>query len=398
MWLYFSGSFFFDVGHYTLHKFSKSKSRILRNIGYLHGVHHLYFNRRLKFNDRYRWQNICFELPLELFCQLFGTWLGYLLASVANLTGPSMLPKEILVLVLAFEIIRSTVVVCMEGRDSNHKSYSPVVPKDPHTFLVGPEYHALHHVDPSSYIGSSFKVFDWMLGTSASLRSRRVTMVGSLDAFGAALKKELLTESVSCIEHLGFKYEQSGSSRLITMEVLKRTDILIIGSGLGSEEGMGELVQLLKKHQKSKATHSLLLPEVWCFDIGANTCSSLGYPSEGTATESRKTLGQDHRRYHDDEDILYRHIFCGSRIEWLNSRPDWAAKIAMWWIRRGARTGLQDAKLPDAKFLDVFLVTYINDDWLGWKFKCGRVTSISRRLLKNNWTLDTQTSKKTEVA
>ncbi|CZR56759.1 uncharacterized protein PAC_06648 [Phialocephala subalpina] len=338
MWLYFSGSFFFDVGHYTLHKFSKSQSRILRNIGYLHEVHHFYFNRQLKFNERYRWQNMCFELPLELFCQLFGTWLGYLLASFASLTGPGLLSKEILVLALTFEVIRSTVVACMEGRDSNHKSYSPVVPKDPHTFLVGPEYHALHHVDPSSYIGSSFKVFDWMLGTSASLRSRRVTIFGNLGTFGVALKKELLSESVSCVEELELDSERSEESRLMTMEVLKRTDILILGSDLGRGQEMDKLVELFKTHQKAKPTHSLLLPEVWSIDTGANACPTLGHQSHGTSVERRPALERYHKRYHDDEDILYRHIVCHSRIEWFNTRPEWAAKTVMWWIRRGARS------------------------------------------------------------
>lgn len=249
-----------------------------------------------------------------------------------------MLSEDVLILVLAFEVIRSTVVACMEGRDSNHKSYSSVVPKDPHTFLVGPEYHALHHVDPSSYISSSFKVFDWMLGTSTSLRSRRVTTVGSLGTFGVAMKEELLSESVSCIEELQLGPGKPEDSRASTIEVLRRTDILVLGSNFAGDTGMDDLVELFKKHQKAKATHSLLLPEIWCLDTGANTCPSLGNQGEETATESRKTLGQNHRMYYDDEEVLYRHIICGSRIEWLNSRPEWAAKIAMWWIRRGART------------------------------------------------------------
>ncbi|KUJ17309.1 uncharacterized protein LY89DRAFT_50492 [Mollisia scopiformis] len=314
LWLYFSGSFFFDVGHWTMHKCSKSRSRILRSIGYLHEVHHLYFNRRLKFNDRYQWQNMCYELPLELSCQLFGTWLGYLLANSVGLTGPGLISKEILTLVLAFETVRSFVVACMEGRDSNHKSYSPVVPKDPHPFLVGPEYHALHHVDPSSYIGSTFKVFDWFLGTSCSLQSRRVTVAGDLGAYGPALKQELLSESVSCIEDLNILSTDSKESNG-RIEVLARTDILIIGS----EPGSDELIDLFKKYHKAKASQSLLLPEVWCFD-------------------TRKASLQQVKERHNDEDILYRHIVCHSERQWLGLRPEWAASMAIWWIRRGMRT------------------------------------------------------------
>jgi hypothetical protein len=90
---------------------------------------------------------------------------------------------------LTVEVARVLVVAVLSGRDSNHKTY-PTVPKDPNWFLVGPEYHALHHVDPAAYIGSSFRVFDWLFGTGYSLRSRRVTMTGAFDAFGGAMKKE----------------------------------------------------------------------------------------------------------------------------------------------------------------------------------------------------------------
>jgi hypothetical protein len=317
MWLYFSGSFFFDLAHWTLHKFAKSKSPILRKIGYLHEVHHLYFNRRLKFNDHYRWQNMCYELPLELSCQLFGTWLGYVLANTTGFTGPALLSKEILVLVLIFEIIRSFVVACMEGRDSNHKSYSTVVPQDPHSFLVGPEYHALHHVDPTSYIGSTFKVFDWFLGTSCSLKSRRVTIVGSLGVFGAALREQLLEESVSCVEKLSLVSSATDDGYPTMIELLSRTDILIFDSESERENVIG----LFKKHHKAKAAQSLLLPEVW-------QCTS----------SFKKGSAEHTKRLHDDEDILFRQIDCHTERKWLEVRPEIAAKLAIWWIRRGVRS------------------------------------------------------------
>ncbi|KAE8441516.1 hypothetical protein EG329_004862 [Mollisiaceae sp. DMI_Dod_QoI] len=337
VWLYFSGSFFFDVAHYTLHRCSKAKSRILRNIGYLHEVHHLYFNRGLKFNNRYRWQNMCFELPLELSCQLFGTWLGYLLASFANLTGPALLSEELLNLVLVFEVVRSFVVAFMEGHDSNHKSYSPVVPKDPHSFLVGPEYHALHHVDPSGYIGSTFKIFDWMLGTSCSLRSRRVTVVGSTDAFKAALKQELLSESVSCIEELQIGSKQTEGSCDVLVEVLARTDILILGPG-SSCDSADELIMLFKKHHKAKAGHALLLQEVWYLDTAPKTCARIGRQTTESYSEARQTRARFARKLRDDKDILFRHIVCHLNAEWLKLKPELAAKTTLWWIRRGART------------------------------------------------------------
>ncbi|KAE9364635.1 hypothetical protein N431DRAFT_447800 [Stipitochalara longipes BDJ] len=323
IWLYFTGSLFFDMAHHCLHKFSKSPYRILRRIGYLHEVHHLYFNRRLKFNDRYLWQNMLCELPLELSCQLFGTWLGYLVAKAFSLTGPGLLSQELFHLVLIFEAIRSFVVAILEGRDSNHQSYTNVVPKDPHTFLVGPEYHALHHVNPSAYISSSFRIFDWFLGTSYTLRSRRVTMAGLTGHFGRAMKRELqLKESTNCIHELS-SYEDNEK----IVEVLSRTDVLIIGPE-DSCNSVVMMIELFKAHYKPRPG-CLLLPEVWYFRS-----------PDHSSTSAESVFTSHARKYYDSEDIIYRHIILSSSTSKFGTSilgPDFAAKAALWWIRRGAR-------------------------------------------------------------
>jgi hypothetical protein len=326
LWLYFAGSLFFDIAHYLLHKFSKSRSWILRRIGYLHEVHHLYFNRRLKFNDRYLWQNMVCELPLELGCQLFGTWLGFVAARTMSLTGPGFLSPQLFHLVLVFEIVRSTVVAVLEGRDSNHQSYSTVVPKDPHTFLVGPEYHALHHVDPSAYISSSFRVLDWFLGTSYTLRSRRITMTGVTEPFGQAMKNELLSkESVKCLQELLIHDDAER-----WLEALGNTDVLIISGKEESSESVVKIIETFKKYYKPRPG-SLLLPEVWYISNQNQQHSS---SSAGSAFMSHA------RTYHDDKDILYRQIVLSKPTSYFGNAflsQDFAAKAALWWIRRGAR-------------------------------------------------------------
>jgi hypothetical protein len=323
IWLYFTGSLYFDMVHYCLHKFSKSPYWILRRIGYLHEVHHLYFNRRLKFNERYLWQNMLCELPLELSCQLLGTWLGYLVAEAFSLTGPGFLSREIFHLVLIFEVLRSFVVAILEGRDSNHQSYSSVVPKDPHTFLVGPEYHALHHVNPSAYIGSSFRVFDWFLGSSYTLRSRRVTMAGLTGSFGQAMKRELQTrESVNCIHELSVAEDEKRIA-----ETLSNTDILII-SLENNCKSVVKTIDLFKAHHKPRPG-CLLLPEVWY--IASSNQSS---------TSVEKGFTDHARKYYDAENIIYRHILLQkytSRFGTTFFGPDFVAKAVLWWIRRGAR-------------------------------------------------------------
>jgi sterol desaturase/sphingolipid hydroxylase (fatty acid hydroxylase superfamily) len=314
LYLYVTGSLFFDIVHYTLHQLSKSRSKLLRCIGYIHEVHHLYFNRRLKFNNRYLWQNMFCELPLELSCQLFGTWLGYLAL-------PGLVSQELLNLMMVFEVLRSFVVAILQGRDSNHQTYETVMPKDPHSFLVGPEYHAMHHVDPSAYVSSSFRVFDWIFGTSYTLRSRRIMMSGLEGGFGQAIKKELeLRESVNCVQELNIFGE---GQKMI--EILTNTDILIIGN----EECISaiETIELFKQHYKPRSGNCLLLPEVW-------------YVSSETPDSSSSASFIPHaRKYYDEERFIYKQIVLSNSTSglWRALGSEWMAKVAMWWIRRGAR-------------------------------------------------------------
>lgn len=364
LWLYFAGSFFFDVAHFALHKFSKSRYWILRQIGYLHEVHHRYFNRRLKFNNRYLVQNMLIELPLELSCQLCGTWLGYRIAQSLNLTGPGLLSQELFTLVTIFQVARVLVVAFLEGRDSNHKSYPDVVPKDPSSFIVGPQYHAMHHVDPSSYIGSCFRAFDWIIGTSCSIRSRRIAMTGSSGAFGTALKAELQTDSPSLIQDLKFGSEWTYDDFSAAIPILQNTDILILSHGSKTDPMVANctsaitLIELFKTHYKPRPGHSLLLPEVWYVGSEAEVHPSPpGNQIMKDYTRSKREFARHARKYYDDDVILYRHIVPAafrSKMGWAIVGPGWAAAVAMWWIRRGARY------VP---------VTYTGFAYLGfWKF------------------------------
>lgn len=286
------------------------------------------------------------ELPLELGCQLFGTFLGYLIVRAMSLTGPGLLTWELFTLVMGFEIVRSIVVAILEGHDSNHKSYVNTVPKDPNTFLVGPEFHAMHHVDPSAYISSSFRIFDWFLGTSYTLRSRRITMTGASGAFGTAMKKVLETESVSSIQELKFGLDWNYDNYSSCIEGLTNTDILILAHGSKDEDSMKAnhdsaitLIELFKKHRKAKPG-SLLLPEVWY--VG----SELEFQPTWSSTEteayakSKMMFARHARKYYDSKEFIYRHIVAAafdSRMGKAVIGPEWAVSCALWWIRRGAR-------------------------------------------------------------
>src|SRR3990170_2453963 len=56
--------FAFDVLHYFLHRWKKSRFRLLRRFARMHDVHHRFLTPRLKIDERYRWANLwCHVVP-----------------------------------------------------------------------------------------------------------------------------------------------------------------------------------------------------------------------------------------------------------------------------------------------------------------------------------------------
>jgi hypothetical protein len=369
LWLWLTGSFCFDIIHYLLHRWSKSNSRLLSRLGDLHMVHHYYFNRKLKFNYRYYWHNICIELPLELSCQLFGTWLGSLAVKwvpwkimgelptlegnkrdlkALNVIASTTTSKNLLFIVVMVEIIRTLVVIILSGRDSNHKTYERV-PKDPSWLVVGPEYHAHHHIQPTAYISSTFRLFDWLLGTGNSLKSRRITLTGSSGAFGKAMRTELENEGVKKIKTLKYGIDWKYDNYDSAIAILAETDILILAHGSKHNDALEancksvlKLISIFKEHRKpGTGYNSMLLPEVWY--VGSEIEF---YPSWGGSqlhlpyAHSKRSFLSHARSLHDDTSINYRHIVPSAFASSMGSAmvsAGWAARGALWWIRRGAR-------------------------------------------------------------
>ena len=335
-WLYFCGYFFFDTAHWILHQCWNSKSPILHRIGYIHQVHHLYFNRRLKYNKRYIWQNTLMDTPLKVSCQYAGTWLGYKLAGAFGLTGPGMLTPEIYRLM-------PFIVALIDGMDGNHIEFDTMVPKDKNILYVGPEYHAMHHVNPTSYIGANFRLFDLLFGTSYTLRSRRITLTGTTGAFGSAMKAQLEKESVSCINELEIGTDWKIEDHPDDVKTLENTDVLILTHGSDNSKETEEanctsamaLIELFKSRRKARRG-DLVLPEVWYVGSNVSPKPWWGIAEREAHSRNNGLFGKYVRELYDAEWLNYRHIV-PSIFKSAMVAPEEAVNVAFWWISRGAR-------------------------------------------------------------
>ncbi|CAG8909833.1 unnamed protein product [Penicillium egyptiacum] len=367
------GSVFFDVIHHMLHRCNKSSHPLFQRLARAHHFHHLYFTRHMNFDERYLRQNQLQALPLELAAQIVGSALGYIFASFVTPNGLVWCIRNHLWFTIGFQILRTSFVILTSGRDSNHLIYK-TAPKDRNWILVGPEFHALHHVYPDRYISSFIKVFDWIWGTAYSFRRKRFTVTEGSGAFIQAIITDLeRKEGVACISKLKFGTDWDHHHFEKVIAVLSNSDVLILAHGCHGEDAVGSncdsATQLIKLFKQYRATNPACptLPEVWYVGSEIEFHSSwTNVRLQGCSQSKRRTFLPHARSFFDDPDIIYRHIvlpsFPSSMVT-AGLSADWAARCAMWWIRRGARyipvtyTGI--ACLDYFKFM--YGVPYAND-------------------------------------
>ncbi|KAL7917532.1 hypothetical protein ACQKWADRAFT_324562 [Trichoderma austrokoningii] len=238
------------------------------------------------------------------------------------------------------------VVAMLSGRDSNHKTYN-VVPKNPYRFIVGPEYHALYHLNSAAYMSSTLYLFNWLFGTAYTLKSRRITLTGSSGAFGKALTRQLQNESVACIQELKYGVDWSYDDYNAAIPTLTNTDVLILAHGSKERDTLKancesaiQLISLFKIHRKSDLSQVGFLPEIWYVGSEIEPHPSFGIQNLQTYSDSKRAFLPYARKLYDDDSILYRHIVPAAFKPTMDSAilsAEWAARTAMWWIRRGAR-------------------------------------------------------------
>ncbi|KAJ5399028.1 hypothetical protein N7465_009517 [Penicillium sp. CMV-2018d] len=356
-----------------LHRCNKSSHPLFQRLARVHHFHHLYFTRHMDFNEKYLQQNRFQALPLELALQIVGSTLGYLFASFVTPNSLVWSTRNHLLFTIGFQILRTTFVILTCGRDSNHIVYK-TAPKDNNWILVGPEFHALHHVYPDRYMSSFIKVFDWIWGTAYSFRRKRFTITEGSGAFTQGITKYIeREEGVACIRKLTFGADWDDHNFEKVIPVLSNSDVLILAHSCHGEDALGsncdsatQLIKLFKKYRATNPAYQTL-PEVWYVGSEVEFHSPRRNARLQRDSQSkRRTFLPQARSFYDDPDIIYRHIVLPSFLSSMGNAVlsvDWTVRCAMWWIRRGARyipvtyTGI--AWLDYFKFM--YCIPYAND-------------------------------------
>jgi hypothetical protein len=179
--LHACGTLLFDLLHTFAHVLPR-KNLISR----WHHFHHKFQGANLKICDQFEAENLTNHLVPEWITSLVP---AALVAAYAAPLGWAQLTA------LTFLVVRSIVFIVagliMKGRDSNHVELERVkVCKN--WVLVGPHYHALHHVFPGQYMSSFVKVLDYILGTAAPRPAGRTFVItGAGGALGTAFAARL---------------------------------------------------------------------------------------------------------------------------------------------------------------------------------------------------------------
>jgi hypothetical protein len=328
--LFVVATFVFDSIHYALHQCLRSRHRWLRRLARPHLAHHIFFDRRLRYHDAALVPNLLHHVLPEYLTQMAVCALAF-----------ALLDARAVGLVMGGFTVLSGAAMLLRGKDLYHRP-CPRVPVAHGTVLVGPHYHALHHVYPDSYISSYTTLFDRLMGTTCQIQGRRVALTGASGAFGSALK-DLLEGAGAVVVPLKYGVDYTEEDYSGADGALEGADILVLAHGAKGERAMAAncdsflaLIDRFKVHSRDRQVPG----EVWAVGSEIECHPAFGIPELQSYARSKRAFARQAARLMQDREILYRHIVpsafrspMGPGL--LSART--AAAIAFWLIRRGFR-------------------------------------------------------------
>jgi hypothetical protein len=328
--LYGGATFVADIVHYALHAMARARSPALARIGALHDVHHRFLGSDLRIHHEYQTQNLFSHRIPE-----------YATLVVATCVGFWCLPAGVVFAVIAWQTVLAALSTLRGGLDSNHMEVRRL--SSPNAgWLVGPAYHALHHVFPENYMGSATKLFDMLFAKGCQIRGRRFAITGASGAFGRPLSQliEAAGGRVTAIKH-GCDYDYGDYERLNLQ--LADADVLVLCHGSKVQNAMQanceSFVAIIERFREVGRDRKIPV-EVWAVGSEIEAHPAWGDPELEIYLRSKRAFAKYARRYFHDDTILYRHIvpsaFTSPMGKGFMSGAT-AAMVALFFIRRGFR-------------------------------------------------------------
>lgn len=320
----------FDVLHWLLHRWGRSKNPLLRTFSRWHWVHHSFLDRKMRIHPSLVGRNVIFHIIPEYLTSMAGT-LVFLLV----FPWPP---------VAAVGVIRTIMLVGTlkeEGMDFNHMTMKRLNGQQ-NLWWVGPSYHAMHHIYPNNFYSSFFNLFDLVFGTTCQFENRKFAITGASGAFGSALVKKLEASGaqVRVLKH-GVDFAPGDPER--ARQTLEWADVLVLAHGAKTVDCYNanyrtfiELIDLFTALGQERLTP----PEVWALGSEAELHGDFGMESLRDYVASKRAFAAAARRYYSSPDLIYRHIvpsaFTSPMGRGLISGGT-AVAIALFFIRRGFR-------------------------------------------------------------
>lgn len=317
----------FDALHWTLHKWEKSRFKLLRVFSSWHWVHHKFLGLDMQINPAYAKQNIWFHVLPEYLTSMAGTLIFLL-----------VFPWAPVALVAVIRTIMLVLTLKEEGLDYNHMSMDRVGGQQG-LLWVDNNYHAMHHVYPHNFFSSFTNAFDLIFGTGCQIEGRHFLVTGASGAFGSAM--------VTKLEKLGGIVETAKSGVDFSAgnydgmrEKLGRADVLILSHGAKTDDCWNanfvtfrDLTELFTEIGKTR----LAPPEVWALGSEVEFHGDMGLDELKAYSASKRAFAAKALDYYRSDALIYRHIVPSSFTSAMGKGAMSAAtavNISLFFIRR----------------------------------------------------------------
>lgn len=322
------GTVVFDVIHYMLHQFLKSKNRFLRYLGSIHLVHHRFYSTLLKINAAYTYKNMVSHALIEYITHMTCIVLCLLIFN----------PVAIL-LAASLETIIFLSILYLKGVDAHHKPLTSLNARKGGIF-VNANYHALHHVFPNNFYSSYIKIFDYILGSGTQIAGKKIAMTGASGALGSNMKRLLEKEGAEVITFkYGTDYTYDDYTQLI--EPLSHADILLLCHGSkfdnAQEANCDSFVKIIELFRTVRK-RSIAPLEIWGVGSEIECHPCFGIKKIQVYAKSKRNFAKYAHQYFHDPDIQYRHLVHSSFISPMGPglmTASFAAKMTLFLIKRG---------------------------------------------------------------